>query len=154
MRYFVIVITTIIAFFAISSLIDSYSGGPKKTAYIDPYVSPTPVVLSSEKLWEIIQNWRTSQNLPKYVKDIRLCTIATSRLPEIPQENVPHERFLERFHSSPYKIGENVTGAISESDALNKWLASPPHRKALESSWKYSCTKCEKDYCVQIFSNF
>lgn len=115
--------------------------------------TPTPINLDAEKLFEIIQSWRTSENLQPYVKDERLCEIARTRVTEDePQDN--HAGLYKRYRNLPYLISENTTIALNEQGALNLWLDSPPHAKALREKYQYSCVACKGNYCSQIFSNF
>ena len=120
-------------------------------------ISSSPVI-NEEKLWSLIQDWRVKNNLEPYIEDQRLCDIAKKRAPEIQNEidsSTTHSGFLTKFKNYPYKISENVIAyAKDESDALNWWLSSSSHRKALEYSWSYSCVKCFNNFCSQIFSSF
>jgi uncharacterized protein YkwD len=112
--------------------------------------------LSREKLWEIIQKWRVSQNLSKYIEAKSLCKIAEQRVVDLKGksgDNFNHSLFLKRYSTLPYKVSENITGGFSEKAILSSWLESSSHRKALKSDWKYSCVAVGKDYAVQIFSN-
>lgn len=121
-----------------------------------PTVKPTK--LSDEKLWNLIQKWRADNNLPEYIKDERLCTIAKLRAPEQEGElaNAPHLNFRNRVREvvGEIRVSENATQGGTEQYALNSWLSSPPHKKALLADWKYSCVATHHSYAVQIFSNF
>lgn len=122
-------------------------------------VSPSPspkIELDSEKLWNLVNEYRLSKNLPAFIKHQDLCKIAQERAPEIKNEiNDPHSGFLTRYKNYPYRISENgETSAIDEQDALGGWIKSAPHHQALLADWQYSCIACSDHHCVQIFSNF
>lgn len=118
-------------------------------------VTPTkPVELKADKLWSLIQDWRESQGLQPYIEDQRLCKIAEDRVDD---KDYSHEQFMVKYDTSeyPYAMQENlVWNAMQESDALEWWLNSPPHRATLEKPYTHSCLATDKNYAVQIFSSF
>ena len=120
-----------------------------------PFVYPTfpePEEVDENKLWSLIQDWRVRNNQKPYIKDQRLCEIAKDRADD-PLDY--HKGFLEKYSNYPYKIQEiDIYNAESPIESLQGWLNSPPHRKALEYNWQYSCVACIKQTCSQIFSNF
>lgn len=125
------------------------------TSYGTPTVpTPTQVVihLSAEKLTALVNEWRVSQGFQPYIKDERLCVIAQDRVDD-GEDN--HQGFRDKYYSYPYVLSENMIFRAYENDkALESWLNSPSHRKALEKPYKYSCIATKDDVAVQIFSNF
>lgn len=116
--------------------------------------------LNSDKLWIDIQQWRVSQGLPQYIKDPKLCDIADKRAPEIVKEennNTPHAGFdktIAPYGNGKIAFAENNTGALSEQDALDRWLHSASHAATLRHDYKYSCVATDgKQHAVEIFSN-
>lgn len=114
-------------------------------------IKPTQTPFSEKKLFELINEWRMSKNLPIYTKDERLCEIARDRSDD---EVFSHTAFYEKYSSFPYKIQENLGRCFdSEQYMLNCWLFSKPHRQTLEKPYTHSCVVCDRQ-CVQIFSSF
>lgn len=112
-----------------------------------------PVVsgLDSEKLWDIIQRWRVKNNLKAYIKNENICKIASKRAVEL-KTDYSHDKFQQIEY--PSTLSENANyNSQSEQSTLTSWLSSPPHRKALESNYTYSCVATNGIYAVQIFSN-
>lgn len=107
--------------------------------------------INSEKLMENVNNWRLSQNLPKYETDKWLCEQADLRANDI-QTDYSHQGFIDRYENK-YDLGENLSENYSENYALGAWLNSPSHAKNLYADYKYSCIKCKESKCVQLFAN-
>lgn len=125
------------------------SSTPKPT--VTPLPSPTPVNLNSEKVWDLVQEWRKSEGRSEYTRDERLCKIAEDRTHD-PDDN--HKTFVEKYSDYPSPIQENaIYYANSEEQAFNSWLNSSPHLATLKKPWEYSCIKCSGTTCIQIFSN-
>lgn len=117
-----------------------------------PVTAKEPVVLSSDKLWSLVQEWRHSEGLLPYTKDQRLCNIARDR---IKAGDDDHGGFYAQFSSSPYELSENsVWHTTDEAGALKSWLKSPRHHEALLRPYKYSCLVTDGNNALQIFSNF
>lgn len=70
------------------------------------------------------------------------------------QTDYSHDKFLTRYRTYPVKISENLTGAVSEQEALTSWLKSASHSATLHKDYQYSCISCLNNLCVQIFSDF
>lgn len=114
---------------------------------------------NSEKLMEVVNNWRISQNLQTYVVDQRLCKLASERANET-LDIFSHGGFVNRIKNKSfgfdYKgMAENlsVVGG-TEQNYLSAWLNSPEHKADLLHDYKYSCIACKKASCAQIFANF
>lgn len=123
-----------------------------------PYVAPTSVYIPDDEndLFEAVNNWRVQTNRPAYKKSEATCDFASKRAPQL-KDDYSHNGFHEMIDSLPYAKGtyfsENIAGGFIFADkTLKGWLASPPHRKALEADYTHSCIKCDSGYCVQIFS--
>ena len=115
----------------------------------------TKTNFDEEILWNLIQKWRDSANLPRYMKSDELCKIAKDRVDDQPIGMDDHKGFKEKYYSYPYVLSENITqGYSNEKQSLSGWLGSPPHREALEMPYTYSCISCINRTCVQIFSSF
>lgn len=120
------------------------------TAVASPSKGPN---VNADKLFEIIQEWRTSENLQPYVKDERLCKIAEDRVLNDKFLD-DHEGLFRKYSNYPYVISENLNYAISEKAMLDGWLNSPEHAQALRKPYTHSCIYCYNGYCSQIFSSF
>jgi len=115
------------------------------------YIDKQPPPLDKNELWSLIQKWRISQGLLEYTEDNGLCEIAKDRVDDEILDY--HKGFIDKYSNYRYAVKENLAYAFSEQEVLNGWLNSPPHRKALESSFKYSCIEVAGYYAVHIFSN-
>lgn len=112
--------------------------------------TPTPYSFSQDRLFDLVQSWRKEQGLTEYVKDERLCKIATDRS----DDKFSHDLFAIQFETYPYQISENLAlyKGSSEQQVLSAWLNSKLHHTILKIPYKASCIIC-KDQCVQISSN-
>lgn len=129
-----------------------------------PIPAPTVAVDASsyeDRIWDVVQNWRTSQGLSAHAKDSRMCRLAELRLPEI-KVNWSHDQFMNNAHYAEICPGNNCFSAMSENlsngyyseqENLNGWLNSPLHKEALQKNYTYSCIKCSDGYCVQEFAS-
>ena len=124
---------------------------PSPTAFV-----PVPIFLDSDKVMELVQEWRAEQGYKKYTIDGRLCKIAEDRANDmfLIDKTDGHAGFRKKYYNLGYVVSENITGALNENEALDKWLNSPPHLEGLKRNYNYSCLKCKGMYCSQIFSNF
>ncbi len=113
------------------------------------------IQLDENKLWNLVEVFRKTEEREPYVKDERVCKVTEERASEMKDElSEPHKGFDERFKGAPFTIAENNTGAKSEEEALNNWLKSDAHASTLRTEYNYSCISCEGIYCVQIFTNY
>lgn len=124
--------------------------------------TPAQRPLDAEVLWSLIQTWRQSDDCrpggcQTYIKDQRLCEIANKRASELAgkyDDDFNHynlDKYATEIESIIY---ENITGATSNQNALNRWLASVPHKSTLQKDLQYSCAVVGDTFAVQIFSNF
>lgn len=127
------------------------SNRPKNVAKSINPIYPTPEFeVIQDKLWLLIQDWRTQNGFQPYIKNQELCRIAEDRA-SVKFDN--HKGFKEKYLNNPYYLSENIAGLAPAKNVFDSWLKSSPHRAALEKPYKYSCVACDKQ-CVQIFSNF
>lgn len=111
--------------------------------------------LQADYLFELVNQYRNSIGKPSFEKEAGLCEVAASRAPEISGElaaGTLHSGILNR--NLPYRVLENAISINSEQSAFNWWMNSSIHRASIESNRKYSCTKCYRNNCVQLFTNF
>jgi len=113
--------------------------------------------LNADKLFDLVNQYRQSKGLAPFQKDSRLCELAASRAPELHREifdtRTMHAGMRARQADLPYKVTENMISQQTEEKALNWWIRSSIHRKAILSSYQYSCTACQGNACAQLFSN-
>lgn len=156
------IVIAVVGLLAAASVILWYSAFTLVKATYLSYVSfPKPIDnvkkdIDSDKLLSLINSWRKSQGFAEYIKDNRLCEIAKDRADDTVcrRAECVHDGFVQKYSNYSFVIAENITGAYSEQDALDRWLSSKPHRNTLEKSYKYSCVACKGQLCVQIFSSF
>lgn len=118
--------------------------------------TPTPVQLSSDKLFQIVNDWRLKNGYQPLKMSKTLCSIAQSRVPEI-QKDYAHDGFYKYAKNLPpgSYISENLsTGYADENSTLIAWLSSESHHKALETAYTHSCIATEGSYAVQIFGYY
>lgn len=147
---FVILILLALNVFFISVILNS---ARIEVATVIPTSTPTAEfkIIDSEKLFEIIQNWRTSEGLPKYEKNEQLCSIASDRADDPELDN--HKGLYEKYSTLPFVVQENLAIGSDEKLVLTGWLQSPSHAETLRKPYAYSCVICKNNYCSQIFSN-
>ena len=116
-----------------------------------PIIIPTPKDIDEQELWDLIQEWRKSSGLTEYIENPELCRVSSIRVLQI-QDVFDHNTLV--LKSLPYSVAENLIRDQAPAEiSLQAWLNSPSHRENLEGDYKYSCLRCDKSYCVQIFSN-
>lgn len=127
---------------------------PIPTATPRPYIPPAPVDLDDRYVWDMIQNWREQEKLPKYIEHQGLCKLAEKRVEQIKKE-FKHITFSDADYklAGVKTISENIKADITEFNVLPGWLASPPHAAALRrKDFTQSCIKCSGERCVQLFT--
>lgn len=134
----------------------------KKTQTKPPVKKKSPVLiaahpLNKDLLFDLVNAHRTSLELPIFEKDDDLCQIAESRLPELHDEIFGETPMHEgmRTRTFDYWVTENLIHVATEERALDWWLNSPIHRKALESpNHTHSCIACTGNSCTMLFTSF
>lgn len=125
-------------------------------AISSPSTAEKPASLSSDLLFDMINNHRATLNLPAYQKDDKLCALADERGPELYDEiftngNI-HGGLYDR--NLPYWITENMKYGPDENDVFNWWMNSSIHKKAIEGNFTYSCGECYGHACAQLFTSY
>lgn len=121
--------------------------------------TPTPIpIVNGDKLFDLINDWRTNRGFSIYEKSELTCRIASQRLDEV-KANFSHEGFSsERLCNDECSLAENlIKDRYSEQDSLYGWTYSPLHLENLEKNYTHSCVKCSntpENICVHIFSYF
>lgn len=129
----------------------------KKTVAISPTITPTPRIFSENKLFMLIQQWKQKEDGYTYSIENNLCKFAEERVNEIQNVN-NHKAFYnwkDKQYLSQYNtIAENLANDwIEEDKLLDAWLNSPGHAKNLKDDYTYTCLRCMKNKCVQLFGN-
>lgn len=117
---------------------------------------PTPINLSSDKLSQLVNDWRAQNGYQPYIKSDFDCNFALERIPEI-EQNFSHNGFHLRIKEAPVgaTLGENLAmGYESEQITLTAWLNSPEHLANLKAPYDHSCIQTDGAYAVEIFSYF
>lgn len=137
-------------------------------APIEEHPSPTPsytyvpslpassnATLDAELIFQKINSIRQQNGLPAFQQDSRLCALATSRAPEIPNEIVTgtmHQGMYAR--NLPYWNTENIIDINTVDAAVNWWMNDYIHRVSILGNYAYSCVACSGTACAEEFSNF
>ncbi|HVZ11452.1 MAG TPA: CAP domain-containing protein [Patescibacteria group bacterium] len=142
--------------------------GPKPIPTDSP--TPTPTItqnityqaplpdgqnLDSDKIFNMINAYRTSLGLPAFETNPDVCSLALVRSTEIPgeiQKGTLHMGLYNR--PLPYWIWENAKYGSNEEGTVAWWLASPLHHSSIVGDYKYSCVKCTGTYCSELFTSF
>lgn len=111
--------------------------------------------LNADIIFQKINAIRQQNGFPAFQQDSRLCTLASSRAPEIPNEiatGTMHHGMYAR--NLPYWNNENIIDINSEDAAVNWWMNDYIHRIAILGDYTYSCVACSGNACAEEFSNF
>lgn len=118
------------------------------------YVEPT-VTLDSEKIFGMINDYRSKLGLTPFEEENSVCSLALTRSTEIPgeiQNGTLHSGLYNR--NLPYWIWENAKYGSDEAGTVAWWLASHIHHASIIGDYKYSCVKCTNSYCSELFTSF
>jgi len=134
----------------------SYSKMAYKALIPNYYPQNLASSLNPDIILNLINNYRKKISLPPFEKEENLCKIAKDRGPEINNEIFVTGNFHEgiRERNFPYFVTENLIYQDNEQDALNWWLNSPIHKRAIEGNSKYSCGECFGLVCSQLFTSY
>lgn len=109
-------------------------------------------------LWDLVQEWRVDNGYAEYKKSQTLCEYAERRAQEV-EFGFSHKEFLEKESQKMFSetnfslISENLASHYwGEQSYLDAWVHSSTHLNNLVADHVYSCIKCRKDYCVQLFA--
>jgi uncharacterized protein YkwD len=156
MNKLLILIGSLIVAFSIGLMITQ---APQPTIYT-PIPLPTPIELNEQKLEDMSNVYRASQNKNQLKHDQLLCDLADTRLPQIKvdfshDEFVPLTKIYYAKHSELAGIGENLAKDFyTEVATFGAWLDSPTHKNNLDSYWETTCVKCEQTTCIQVFGRY
>lgn len=141
---------------------------PIKTPTTAPSPTPTqpPASLSTtdlpagtldgDKVFLLVNNYRTGKGMKEFVRDQNLCKLAQERAPELYDEifvtGNMHAGLKAR--NLPYWITENIASYNTEEAIVSWWLSDYIHKKAIESTNVYSCAACYKKSCSQLFTSY
>ncbi len=124
-------------------------------APLESKIAPDDAVLDSEKIFSLVNQYRSSRGLAPFEQDAQVCSLAETRSREIVSEissGVLHSGLYNR--NLPYWIWENAKYGSNEEGTVAWWLASPIHHQSIVGDYKYSCVKCNGSYCAQLFTSF
>lgn len=111
--------------------------------------------LDSDKIFELINQYRTSLGLTPFEREESVCQLAQVRSTELAGElanGTIHSGLYNR--NLPYWIWENAKVGSNEEETVNWWLASPLHHQSIVGDYKYSCVKCTGNNCSELFTSF
>lgn len=135
---------------------------PVPTIYVAPtriiIPAPTAVILSSDKLFQLVNDWRVQNGYQPYLLNESLCIVARERIPEI-KIKWSHEglfNHLSEFNYVHYgeNLGKGYRYANDESRILKDWVNSPEHYENLILPFTDSCIESNDGYVVQLFADF
>lgn len=113
--------------------------------------------LDPNVLLDLVNQYRAQLGMVEYQTHPDLCELADSRAPELHDEifrGVGLHAGLRR-RQLDYYVTENMIHQPTEQAALNWWLSSGLHRRAIESgTFTHSCGACQGNSCALLFTNF
>ena len=117
--------------------------------------APAEITLDSEKIFNMINQYRAGLGLAAFEKDDNVCSIAQARTGEM-QAEIPNGTLHSGLYNRPlaYWIFENAKYGSSEEGTVAWWLASPIHHQSIVGDYKYSCVKCAGSYCSEVFTSY
>ena len=130
---------------------------PTKTPPRQPALTPTAESwsLNANLLFDMSNTHRATLGLAPFVKDERLCALASERAPEVNAEvagGFMHQGLHDR--NIPFWITENIITMATEQSAFDWWLGDYIHRLAIESDNTHSCVSCSGTACAQEFTSW
>lgn len=149
-------VITIILFLFLAFLLGRYYELiTQKPRIIKVAPTPTPYIFSQQKLWDLVQNWRSDNGLFPFIKNQKLCDFATKRLSEI-KNDWGHSGYTQNRQNYGFNFdGENLAkDYFTEEETLNAWLSSASHSANLKRTYVYSCLKCDRNICAQEFGSY
>lgn len=112
----------------------------------------------TDKIFNLVNEWRISQNLQPFRKLDGLCDAGKVRVYEI-KRDWSHGGFeysrIQRFSGyTSTEFGENLADFVTgtEEDILSGWLKSPLHLKNIKDNFVYTCVISEGTHVVQLFA--
>jgi uncharacterized protein YkwD len=131
-----------------------------------PVVSASPAPGMERDVLDLINRYRNSKKLPpletnaamEYQARRHSMDMATHRIPFGHQGLSFRMKYITEKVQGVTEVGENVAfGNLSAEAVVNGWLNSPPHRKNIESRYKYTGIGVSRNmqnqlYFTQIFA--
>jgi len=142
-----------------------YVSSIKPTTHVIPAPTitptPTPIILNSSKLFDLINKYRVNNGLSSLVWNNSMCPFSNKRLEEI-HTHYSHEGYLSNPH--PYDTNQDSTGENllqgfdSEETAVQAWINSPEHKKnILDNHFSQTCISTDTynnhTFAVQEFAS-
>ena len=127
---------------------------------VKPMAPLLPVVqatsLDADKIFQMVNDHRSSLGLPAFQKDESLCKIGQERGPELYNEIFVTGNIHGGFNARnlPYWATENMKYGVTEQEIYEWWMNSQLHRSAIESSATYSCVTCHGNICIELFTSY
>lgn len=128
----------------------------QKTASLNLLSSNFANPLNPDILFNLINDYRKKLGLSIFEREEKLCTLTKTRAEEGYREIFVSGNLHSGLYNRnlPYWITENLIYQKSEERALNWWLNSPIHRKAILGASKYSCVECFGNTCSELFTSY
>lgn len=120
--------------------------------------TPTPLELNADTIFNLVNDWRITQNLTPFKKLNGLCDAGKVRVYEI-KRDWSHNGFeyLRIRQFSGYasgEFGENLADFTwgTEEEVLAKWINSPSHLKNIKDNYIYSCVVTDGGRVVELLA--
>lgn len=160
LKLFIIILYIVFLIFGVPIAI---LGGMVKLSVLTSKInstSPSTTVinqsLDENKLWNFINSWEKQQGYQPYTKDENLCKAGDYLLSNPSIMDNPKDWFKKtNLDQSYYFSGYNPASSFNSEEAVfNYWTTNKDNYKNLKDTYfKYSCIKCQKLNCIQMFAN-
>lgn len=128
------------------------------TTKINPSSSSTSTAqpLDENKLWNLINDWERKQGYQQYLKDDVLCQkgewlLSNDSILFNNKDWFEKTELNKSYYNASYNLAWDYS---SEEKALDYWISNKDTLRNLRDTYfQYSCTKCKKFKCIQVFAN-
>jgi len=116
----------------------------------------TPQPLDENKLWNLINDWEKKQGYQQYLKDDVLCQkgewlLNNDSILFNNKDWFEKTELNKSYYNASYNLAWDYP---SEEKALDYWISNKDTLRNLKDTYfQYSCTKCKKFKCIQVFAN-
>jgi hypothetical protein len=136
------------------------SSSTKDTAQVQSTIQSPPVLgaqtktgLDADKLWSLIQDWRTKNNINTIVKDDRLCDYANNKLKSLKafwEDEVSLDRKYFKDGQATINFSRNIA---TEQGVVDTWLSTDKTKQNMSAPYQYGCAVTDGNYSVFLIAN-
>lgn len=134
--------------------------GIRTTPSATPTLVPKPKISTFNKLFDLVNQYRSQKGLKSLVIYSPLCQFSQTRLEQI-KNDWSHNGYDQAAEQGQLfsldcpncsRVGENLAKDYPDEEAvLQAWLASDYHRNNLEGDWDWGCAASSGNFAVFLF---